>query len=229
MMVPPAMIVLIQYFKKRFALANGIVNVGTNISQMLLPPLFRLLIANYGWRGTMFTFGALQLNGVAACALFRPLKTNNDKVRNVEMEDLEAAKSSHNRLQENKNKPFINILTIFTDIPTILTVLVTSFFAMSLIINLAHLPARAVEAGWSDDQSAMLLTVYAVASLTTRLFHGWFVDRNYIGSFKLQLIVLLGCAIVNFLNPVSDNYIFLVGYTVFFGKFPWYWNTSLNS
>ena len=87
----------------------------------------------------------------------------------------------------------------------------------AVTINIAHLPARAKEAGWSDDRSGMLLSVYAIISMVTRSGHGWFVDSKYISYSKLHTIALFAAALVNLLNPVSNSYIFLEGYAVLFG------------
>ena len=197
------MIILAKYFKKKYALANGIAIVGVSIGQIIFTPLFRFLIDTYGWKGTMFIVGAIQMNGVAACALFRPLKTNQGKDsplgRKVEMEvddtictDLNAGihRHHHHHRYHHRRIKCGNFLRFFTNVPAMLLLVATAFFSMAFLTNLAHLPARAKEAGWSDDQSAMLLLVFAVVAVVTRFTHGWFVDRNYIGCFKLQLIVM---------------------------------------
>ena len=229
LMIPPAMVALSQYFKKRYALANGIVVLGSNTGQIVFPPLFRLLIAHYGWRGTMLIVGAIQLNGVAACALFRPLKTTTIKVKldlEVNQTAVTPPKPITSVIQKdarpNEGNTWLRnlqFLDIFSDLSAMLMLATAALYSIGWITNLTHLPARAKEGGWSDDQGAMLLISFGIVSMLTRATHGWFVDRNYVSAYKLHWIVLLGASIVTFLNPVSDNYVFLVGYTILVGAF----------
>ena len=108
---------------------------------------------------------------------------------------------------------------VFRNVPVIMMLVVTSLYACGLMVNLVHIPARAMEGGVTNVQSASLLTMFAVVSLITRATHGWFVDRNYINSFTLQQIVILGSAVATFLNPISDSYAFLVGNSIVVGAF----------
>ncbi|XP_033635956.1 monocarboxylate transporter 13-like [Asterias rubens] len=222
MVVTPAFIILSQYFNDKFALANGIVNVGANVGQMIFSALFRHLVDQYGWRGAMFIFGAIQLNGVAASALFRPLKAKLPVVyENVlEMETLDDADTKQAKDgKETQLQILKRNLMVFRNVPVIMMLVVTSLYACGLMVNLVHIPARAMEGGVTNVQSASLLTMFAVVSLITRATHGWFVDRNYINSFTLQQIVILGSAVATFLNPISDSYAFLVGNSIVVGAF----------
>ncbi|XP_033635514.1 monocarboxylate transporter 13-like [Asterias rubens] len=215
MMLTPGSVILAQYFNKRYALANGIAFLGISNGQMVFPPLFRILIDNYGWRSAMFVTGALQLNGVAACALFRPLKTRAMKMKtNKANSDVKTSGGEDSILP-----PSLRFLCVFTNIHAVLLLLACCAYSIGLFINLSHLPARAKDAGWSDYHSSMLLFVYAIVSMVTRLGHGWFVDRDYISCYKLHLVTLLGSAVTTALNPVSDSYVFLVGYVVVYGAF----------
>ncbi|XP_038079323.1 monocarboxylate transporter 13-like [Patiria miniata] len=232
--VSPGAIIIAQYFKKRYVFANGIATLGLNIAQVIFPPLIRLLVSAYGWRGAMFIIGVLQLNGVAACALFRPLKTNQDRLpsrsrSSLESEELhdvtteseEQGRCSNHTLKEQgetirKMKMF---LSIFTNLQAMMIVIAGCLQSTGLVMNLTHLPARAKEAGWSNTQGAMLILAFGIPAAITRSAHGWFVGKAYIDAFNLQLFVLLGTSLTTFLNPVSDSFIFLVCYAVVLGGF----------
>ena len=125
-----------------------------------------------------------------------------------------------NRLARSCGRGFLKCLSflkIFTNVPFALSQLAFFSYALGWITNQAHLPSRCKEAGWSDDQSATLLTVFAIAAIVTRVGHGWFVDKGYISVFKLLLSAQLGAAVIALLNPVSDSYAFLVGYAAVLG------------
>ena len=119
MMLTPGSVILAQYFNKRYALANGIAFLGISNGQMVFPPLFRILIDNYGWRSAMFVTGALQLNGVAACALFRPLKTRAMKMKtNKANSDVKTSGGEDSILP-----PSLRFLCVFTNIHAVLLLL----------------------------------------------------------------------------------------------------------
>ncbi|XP_022103524.1 monocarboxylate transporter 12-like isoform X2 [Acanthaster planci] len=217
MTVSPGMIMISHSFKKRYVFANGLAVLGLNVGQMVFPPLIRLLIVSYGWRGAMFIIGALQLNGVAACALFRPMKSI---LKDVPRDDERRRPCiKRNKCGDGTLRQHVKYLSIFSNIRAMLVLVAVCAYSMALIVNLFHLPERSKEAGWSHDLSAMLVFVYGLISAVTRSTHGWLVDRNYIGPFKLQLIVILGATLISFLNPVSDSYTFLVFYTLVLGAF----------
>ncbi|XP_022081638.1 monocarboxylate transporter 12-like isoform X2 [Acanthaster planci] len=235
--VSPGAIIISQYFKKRYFLANGITILGLNTGQMVFPPLIRLLISAYGWRGAMFITGAFQFNAVAACALFRPFKTDFDidkvqspsRAGSVESHPLrdvvESEKEdnmSENALQEQDGgtrQKCWRFLEIFTNLQAVMILMTSCLQCVGLVMNITHLPARAREAGWSNTQGAMLVLAFGISSALTRSLHGWFVGRAYVDSFILQLTVLLCTTLTTFLNPVSDSYVFLVCYSVALGTF----------
>ncbi|XP_022094767.1 monocarboxylate transporter 13-like [Acanthaster planci] len=221
MTVTPVNVVLTQYFKKRYALANGLGILGVNVGQMAFPPLFRVLIANFGWQGAMFIVGAIQMNSVVASALFRPLKAkpSTRRLTNLEMEVMDTERTVETHHSSGFHENFVTVIKLFTNALYVMSLVGAFFFAMAWIINANHLPSRAKEAGWSEDQGAMLLTVFAVFGILTRMTHGWFVDRGYIGSFQLQFGCIAGSALATFLNPVSDGYGFLVSCSVLLGAF----------
>ncbi|XP_054770264.2 monocarboxylate transporter 13-like [Lytechinus pictus] len=67
------------YFNKRFGMANGIMFIGTSLSQIGVPPLTRFLVSQYGWRGTLQIISAIMCHSIAASCLLRPLKTTRKK------------------------------------------------------------------------------------------------------------------------------------------------------
>ena len=73
--------IVAMYFSKRYGLAQGIMSLGTSVGQIGIPPLVRLLISWYGWRGTLQIASAFFCHGVAAACLLRPImaKVGNEK------------------------------------------------------------------------------------------------------------------------------------------------------
>lgn len=61
------------YFCKRRALAFGISFCGGGVGTFVIPPLLRLLLETYTWRGTMFILAGFALNGCVLSMFYRPI------------------------------------------------------------------------------------------------------------------------------------------------------------
>ncbi|XP_070540090.1 monocarboxylate transporter 13-like [Ptychodera flava] len=68
----PSVAFIARYFKKRYALANGIVFSAFGIGWIALPQLYQLFINHFGWRQAMMFLAALDLQICVCGALFRP-------------------------------------------------------------------------------------------------------------------------------------------------------------
>ncbi len=66
-------VALAQYFKKYYAIVSGFTSAGIGLGIIVAPPLLRVLLDMYGWRGTMLITGAICLNVCAVGALYHPL------------------------------------------------------------------------------------------------------------------------------------------------------------
>ncbi|XP_072026553.1 monocarboxylate transporter 12-like [Amphiura filiformis] len=72
--VQPTMVVLAYHFDKKLARVNGIAHAGVAIGIITLPPMFQLLIDNYGWQGTTLITAAYLGNICVSGALYRKPK-----------------------------------------------------------------------------------------------------------------------------------------------------------
>ena len=62
-----------RYFDKRRSLAMGISVCGSGVGAIIFNPLIKVLLDEYGWRGTILIQAGLMLNCVALALLYRPL------------------------------------------------------------------------------------------------------------------------------------------------------------
>ena len=63
-----------KYFNKHRSFANGIALAGEALGILIMPPLIRLLVDEYGLRGGLLILGAIQLNVILSGAVLRPLE-----------------------------------------------------------------------------------------------------------------------------------------------------------
>ena len=63
-------------FRKNLWRITGIAVCGVGVGGLLIPPLVRLFLQEYGWRGTVLMIAGLRTHLFIAGALFRPLTKN---------------------------------------------------------------------------------------------------------------------------------------------------------
>ncbi|CAH1153837.1 unnamed protein product [Phaedon cochleariae] len=66
---PPTVYIVCSYFMRLRGIANGICISGSAFGSILIPPLLRVLLVNYGYRGAVLLMGGITLN-VFVAALF---------------------------------------------------------------------------------------------------------------------------------------------------------------
>lgn len=71
---PSSFLVVNSYFSTKRGRAVGMALAGTGVGQMIMPYIVRILLDEYGFKGTTLVMGALALNGVVGASLFQPVK-----------------------------------------------------------------------------------------------------------------------------------------------------------
>ncbi|XP_072167945.1 uncharacterized protein [Diadema setosum] len=69
------------YDKKRYVLANGVTISGVSTAMFVFPPVIRLLVDRYGWRGALFICGAITLHSVLMGCLIRMRQKQQHAIR----------------------------------------------------------------------------------------------------------------------------------------------------
>lgn len=71
---PPTVYIVSSYFVKRRGIANGICISGSAFGSILLPPLLRLILENYGYKGACLIMGGVTLNVFVAALFYEPVE-----------------------------------------------------------------------------------------------------------------------------------------------------------
>lgn len=109
---PSIFISLSSYFTTRKSRAVALTMAGTGFGQMIFPQVVRLLLTEYGFRGTVLIMGSLSLHGVIGACLFQPVawhlkRRNSDKEEMKETEPLlsrlPTPSTSYEAIDENYN------------------------------------------------------------------------------------------------------------------------------
>uniref|UniRef100_A0A182NCS7 Major facilitator superfamily (MFS) profile domain-containing protein n=1 Tax=Anopheles dirus TaxID=7168 RepID=A0A182NCS7_9DIPT len=92
---PPTVYIVTSYFVKLRGLANGLCISGSALGSIILPPVLRFLLENYGYRGACLIMGGITLNVWVAAIFYEPVEKHLKRVRKVraveEDEDGQAA------------------------------------------------------------------------------------------------------------------------------------------
>lgn len=118
---PPTVYIVTSYFVRLRGLANGICISGSAFGSIILPPILRYLLAEYGYRGAILIMGGITLNTWVAGLFYEPVENHMKRVPKKSLEPiddfndvideedegitLEFTKQSENGLDETNTKP----------------------------------------------------------------------------------------------------------------------------
>ncbi|KAL3289985.1 hypothetical protein HHI36_023365 [Cryptolaemus montrouzieri] len=77
---PPTVYIVTSYFNKLRGLANGICISGSALGSIILPPLLRVILDVYGYRGTCLIIGGLILNVWVAALFYDPVEKHSKTI-----------------------------------------------------------------------------------------------------------------------------------------------------
>lgn len=202
------MVVIVQYFDKRRAIANSLGVAGASVGQLVFPPLLAYLLSEYNFSGTMLIFSAIALHAFAAAALFRPpafftasrLRTPQTAVA-----------------QQAPQRPAFD-KGLFKDVFYICFVLALCFGHcgyISMCLFIAPFASEDLEV--PREQAALLLSILGVADLVGRIFTGWFADFHLIATNRLIALGLLITGATGVFVTFGTTYWTLVILTIVLG------------
>lgn len=80
MSFPPTVYIVTSYFVRLRGLANGICISGSAFGSIILPPILRYLLEEYGYRGAILIMGGITLNTWVAALFYEPVENHMKRV-----------------------------------------------------------------------------------------------------------------------------------------------------
>lgn len=77
---PPTVYIVTSYFVRLRGLANGICISGSALGSIILPPVLRYLLENFGYRGAVLIMGGITLNTWVAAIFYEPVENHLKRV-----------------------------------------------------------------------------------------------------------------------------------------------------
>ena len=205
------MVVIVQYFDKRRAIANSLGVAGASVGQLFLPPLLAYLLREYTFAGTMLIFSAIAAHAIAAAALFRPPSFYLQSHRRA------AITSNGSQQAPPPQRPAFD-KTLFKNFFYICFILALCFGHCGYISMCLFLaPFANEDLDVPREQAALLLSVLGVSDLVGRILTGWFADFHFIATNRLIALGLFVTGVTGVLVTFWANFWTLVILTVILG------------
>lgn len=192
----PMVATVMANFTRRRTLALGVGFSSIGLSSFAFNPLFQLLVEMYAWRGALLIIGGLSLNIVACGALIRPRKCAKAPQK-VDSDDRLSCVSVLRRISSYLE------LSLLCERSYLTYTLAVSLFNVGYFVPYFHLVAHSRQVGFSEYQSAFVMSAAGATDILGRVASGWFAD---LGRFRLIHLLSLWTALAGLfimLLPVS--------------------------
>lgn len=99
---PPTVYIVTSYFTKMRGLANGLCISGSALGSIFLPPILRVLLDKYDYRGACLIMGAITLNCFIAALFYDPVEKHLKRVKVEKNCDDEDENIAYGKLLRNE-------------------------------------------------------------------------------------------------------------------------------
>ncbi|XP_069563738.1 monocarboxylate transporter 13 [Brachyistius frenatus] len=209
----PMVATVMANFTRRRTLALGLAFSSIGLSSFAFNPLFQLLVETYAWRGALLILGGLSLNIVACGALIRPQKPAKAPTK-VDSETKSSCAAVLRRISS-----YLELSLLF-ERPYLTYTLAVSLFNVGYFVPYFHLVAHSRQVGFSEYQSAFIMSAAGATDILGRVVSGWFSD---LGHFRLIHLLSFWTAMAGvfiMLLPVSSlsgSYAALMAISLLYG------------
>ncbi|XP_066270379.1 monocarboxylate transporter 13-like [Branchiostoma lanceolatum] len=215
-----------RYFTKKRLLANSVMTMGGSLGAFAFPPLFQLLIDEYGTKGALLLAGGIAFHITAFGALVRPIHLKGDvKINNSKQPDLldNGVKSTPLNEQGRRScdvkKSFLSVLDVnlMREPAFAIFIISTGFQASNRQASSIYLVPRAKFLGVEEYPAAFLMSIQGIVGMVGRLHIGllpeWKKFRR-LDQYATAGSLLGGMMMV---VPLARSYGSMVAWSVAFG------------
>ncbi|XP_078666767.1 monocarboxylate transporter 13-like isoform X1 [Branchiostoma floridae x Branchiostoma belcheri] len=216
-----------RYFTTKRLRANSISTLGGSLGSFAFPPVFQLLIDEYGTKGALLIAGGFALHIVAFGALIRPLYLKSEaKVVKYTKKQSIALDDNTIALVKEKDGNSCNLrerclsvvdLSLLKQPSFLIFLISVGFVASNRQTSNIYLIPRAKFLGVDDYPAAFLMSIVGILGIVGRGVSGVLPEWERFRRIDQYgtVAVLMGCAMM--LVPLAISYGSMVTYSVFFG------------
>ncbi len=214
----PSIAAMAAYFSKRRALANGIAVGGAGVGNLILPPVIRLCLDVFGFKGALLILSGLMLHVCVSAFLLRPPQfyvRNAMELKCMKNSEAEADPSRAKRCADsffcprNRSKSTTNIFdwTLLKNPLFILYGLSSFFFFCGFPGLFVIIAPHAQVVGHSKKDAAFLLSIMGIADIVGRVGTGWFADLRLLRRSNIVVISQMITCVATCIIPFVHNFI----------------------
>lgn len=163
------------YFLKMLPLAYGMCLAGVGVGMVSFPPLYVYLHVTFGLQGSFLIVSAICMNSVVFSGLTIPTRTQSQK------------KSMEKGLSLGDLFDF----SLFKSYTFVMFVTGHLIFNIAYAVPFTYLPIKGEETGFSEQSSALFITVLGAGSSVGRILFGWVSGKFPLIRKKAFLVVMV--------------------------------------
>ncbi|XP_045163293.1 monocarboxylate transporter 12-like isoform X2 [Mercenaria mercenaria] len=234
----PCATIISYYFKKRRALANGIVVSASGIGALSFPFLYRFLIDKYGLLQAFWIIGGVVCNiCVAGCVFRQPIQLMKNRKEHESKDDTETetrvngsddsiASEKKSEIKHLKNTDMCGCggldlrLSLFKNRLFCMYVFAFTFSTFGHVNNTILIPAHVRDLGYDKTYVALSVSITGGAEVIARIFFGWFADLNIVRRKYIFAVCMFIGGIFSLITPLFDNFTYMAIYAAASATFP---------
>ncbi|EDO46666.1 predicted protein [Nematostella vectensis] len=197
----PSIIVLGQYFRKRFPLANGIASSGSGIGGLLAAPFIQFLLSNFGWQNSMRILACIANILWIGALLYGQPKTSHGGPTNT---------------TDGGQRP---LFTIWRSKPFVLLVVAVGMFQLCYPVPYMHLVKFTEDIGIPSSKGAWLLGILSITTTVSKILFGKISECACVNRRLLLQTAMFAMGLGTSLCPLATGYAGVLSYAIVYGMF----------
>ena len=197
--IVPAMSMVVQWFSRRRGLAVGIAACGLSFGGVIVPPVAAWLIESLGWRGSLMALGAFigvfLVPAAWLMAVSKPADIGQYPDGDVACPQEDGPQSGESTLRFAELIRRRSFWLMAVSIGTM---------TFSGLLMITYLAPFARERGLGLQESAWILSVYAICGIAANFLSGWLCDRFHASAvlFSVLTTVAIGWGFMLYMDGV---------------------------
>ncbi|XP_072041345.1 monocarboxylate transporter 12-like [Amphiura filiformis] len=224
-----AQTVLLFNFDKHLGKATSLANCGSGVGMFVIPPSFRYLLDEFGWRGCLFIAAGIYSN-ICVCGAFLRPSPSEKHMRNDRkvMVTTDAENTSFvGQTSDPNDLIFTRIMKLLQGIKNSLDISLfytnarfVAYFVVGFLCGMCfppifiYLAPKAVQSGLTKTEASFLLSFAGFGSIIGRFATGVFVDYSPFPLSKIYSLSYLISGILALLLPLGNTFAVLATISV---------------
>jgi len=202
---------VLHWFDRKRGLALGISGAGGGIGTAVILPLSASLISSLGWRNTSKLLGVVSwLIMFPIAQLFKRSPQEMGVLPDGEQPGSQAYASEPETATQSRSQPSLSQVLRTRNLWTILFIWLVMAFSSFFIIT--HIVPHAIDIGYSEVESAVILSIGGIATIAGRLFFGIISDRVSVKGVAIVSSLIQAAAIICLVWTEDLRLLYLFGF-----------------